>query len=541
MEVTTALFACMDKDWQRTFEAWVEHSELHVSKKHGFDLWDRSKIKKIGADVYWVDGINVRNCWTGIINGVTLAASPIRLYFCSSRPDDPIRRKESEILQGIKKPNTPQKEKVRHLNQFLNEITLSDMFVNIENDSSSFQSPLFDSTKAVGSGDFLYALKSDLWTSIKRAGIFSLKSCFTIYVVHDTASPEKTPQVNEYCKNISRKFNEINKTEYTLTIKKTSLDKALTSSEEGLKKTNRPSLQSTVFLVAITGKVGDRLPAKQARLLDSLDELDQPYRLFSYDNQNLSFSASNQIISLLQSVGGRPYRLKLPYPEDFSRGVFIGLDLGHDKINRKSNLVLSVMDSYGEYILSVKMFNQPLNESNNSEVLKKILRKAFEEASLKLDYAIEKCIILRDGLIPPKRLSSSLESIEDYLEALRVPTTIIELRKRGNPPLYLKDENNNLKIADGLKYQPRGSQVRFFNAYESKFGLSNVFKVNIPRNGENFGWDIDSYTEILCGLCYSPSLGTKPHAPGPIYWADGIAKTSETNNQFRGQYVIDYN
>ena len=48
---------------------------------------------------------------------------------------------------------------------------------------------------------------------------------------------------------------------------------------------------------------------------------------------------------------------------------------------------------------------------------------------------------------------------------------------------------------------------------------------------------IDAYVNILCGLCYSPSLGSQPHLPGPIYWADGFAKTSKFSNQFRGHHV----
>ena len=163
------------------------------------------------------------------------------------------------------------------------------------------------------------------------------------------------------------------------------------------------------------------------------------------------------------------------------------------------------------------------------------MRKSKQTAESILGLNIDKAIILRDGKIPEKRKSSSFECVSDYLEAFNCPTSIIELRKRLNPPIFTRDHKDKASVVIGQKYQASGTHVQFFNAYASNFGIPNTFKVAIPPKGDGLNWGISAYTDIFCGLCYSSSLGMKPHLPGPIYWADGIAKTSETEYKTRSQ------
>jgi hypothetical protein len=141
--------------------------------------------------------------------------------------------------------------------------------------------------------------------------------------------------------------------------------------------------------------------------------------------------------------------------------------------------------------------------------------------------------------VPARRQGSGQESVEDYVNALSVPTALVEVRKGGNPPLWVEAGQQIRPASPGSVFAPAGSEVRLMTCYESidLAGPPRTFKVRLPKGGDTFGWGLDAYAAIVCGLCYSPSLGVKPHLPGPIYWADGIAKTSDKDNRFRGQHV----
>ena len=163
-----------------------------------------------------------------------------------------------------------------------------------------------------------------------------------------------------------------------------------------------------------------------------------------------------------------------------------------------------------------------------------MLKKTKCLAEAKLGNQCDKAIIIRDGRLPSNNKQKTLETAENYLTALGIPTALIELRKYNNPPMTREGESG---IAIGVNFKVASSSIRFATFYDSKIGLAKTFKVVIPKGGDGLGWGVDSYVNILCGLCYSPSLGSQPHLPGPIYWADGFAKTSPVNNQFRGHNV----
>ena len=517
-------------------EHLLTHGYVVEEMPWGVIAWNDRAIKRLNDTTGWVEAVEIRSSWLGG-GREYISVSNKRQYFDSQR--NILRKPERVILGNIKRPNVNQMELLSGINSASDVIELCGSFEKVKNGLPEQATPLFQMTTAVGANKRGYGLQQDMWTSIARNGAFQIPDEIEVIVVHDSDLATKVSMISSYCDTIEEKFNQINRQNSSLKIRKTNLDTTLESVQKRIANPTETSFASRVFLIGITGKIGEPLPAKQVKLLDCLDELGYQYRLFSYDNQNLKYSASNQLMSLIEGAGGVSYRLNLPYPQTYENSVFFGVDLGHNVEGRKSNLVVSVVDQFGGYVLSIR-HRVELNESITTTTLVDVLKHAKSASEKKLGYLISRVIIMRDGKIPEKRKASKFESIEDYLNALPCPTSVIELRKRGNPRLYGLNMSRQPTQLVGYKFQSEGTDVQFFNAYASNFGLSRTFKVAIPKNGDTFGWGIDAYTNIVCGLCYSPSLGMKPHLPGPIYWADGIAKTSDTDNRFRGQYVLEH-
>lgn len=503
----------------------------------GWLAWQENLIRKLNNDTCWVEGVEIRQSWLGNGSANHISVSNKRLYFPANQFNQTIKNREYEILKGLNRPVCNTKQLIQGVYRTVKDIVLHDEFNLTENTIQPEAYPIFNKTLALGAFNNEYNLQQDMWTSIASNGAFQTPTTMDIVVVHDIDKTEKTQAVLNYCNMIENKYAQVNRNQGTLNILKVSLDKTIKAAKDRINSSGYVKLDNRVYLIAITGKKGTPLPEKQLTLLNYLDQVGYQYRLFSYDNDNLTYSASNQLMSLIEGAGGISYRLKLPLPEAFDDGAFFGLDVGHDATSKISNLVVSVVDCFGRHVISVK-HQQPLNESIQTSTLNKILLKSKDAAEAILGFNIEKAIIFRDGKIPEKRKSSSFECISDYLEVFNCPTSIIELRKRQNPPIFVCDHKEQANVVIGQKYQASGTHVQFFNAYASNFGIPNTFKVAIPPKGDTLDWGIEAYSDILCGLCYSSSLGMKPHLPGPIYWADGIAKTSETDNRFRGQHVI---
>lgn len=525
------------QDWKSTLaEQLVTHGYVIREKPWGAIAWYESDIRRLDNTTDWVEAVEIRSSWLGR-GKEYISVSNKRQYL--DRERNIIREAEHLILGPLERPSVNQGELLNGIKRAADFIELDDSFEKVKNALQGQALPLFKMTSAVGANNCQYELQQDMWTSIARNGAFQIPESVEIVVVHDSELSEKTSMVAKYCDTIERKFWQVNRQSSSIKIHKTHLERILDSVQERIANPADTHFDNRVFLIAITGKKGMPLPSKQLEFLDCLDQLGYQYRLFSYDNKNLTYSASNQLISLIEGAGGVSYRLNLPYPESYENGVFFGVDLGHDAGRGRSNLVVSVVDQYGGYILSVRHCIK-LNEAIDKSILVDILNHAKSASEEKLGHPIHRVIILRDGKIPEKRKASRFESIGDYLNALNCPTSVIEVRKRQNPPLYALSQAGQASQVFGYKFQAEGTDVQFFNAYASNFGIPNTFKVVIPNRGDTFGWGIDVFANIIAGLCYSPSLGMKPHLPGPIYWADGIAKTSETDNRFRGQYVIEH-
>lgn len=524
-------------DWEVSADRLLR-SQGWVTAKQGRQIgaWLPGRLKQCGTDLSYVEGALIGPIWLGGRHrntAIRLAAR--RFYFSSGDLRGPLREREGELLADGAVPRPEKMAILAQIRAAFSVLAASTSFKAIPSDREADPINLLCRTTASGRTGREIPLAPDMWRGIQRAGVHSVPRQLSLYVVNDSFRPDGARQAEAYIQLLKQKWADIGGDPDGLKIGRIRLDRLV----ERLEATNATeAIEDCIFLIGVSGERGERLSLPQARALELLDQLGQPYRLFSYDNRQLRYSASNQVLSLLQGARGVPYRLKLPYPTKHDDGLLLGVDIGHDRDRRLSALVVAALDSTGVFLGAVK-HRITLNEALHGEVVSRLLREARDLAEQNLGRTTDKAIVFRDGRIPMRRPLSGQEAIEDYVTALGVPTSFVEVRKGGNPPLWIEDGEDIYPAPSGSMLTPSGSSVRMLSCYESidQAGPPRTFKVTVPQNGEAFGWGLDDYAALTCGLCYSPSLGVKPHLPGPIYWADGIGKTSDTDHRFGGQYV----
>ena len=256
-----------------------------------------------------------------------------------------------------------------------------------------------------------------------------------------------------------------------------------------------------------------------------------PYRLFSYDNPALKWSALDQVGSLLMAAGGMPFQLELPWPDPEHTPYILGVDLGHPIARRDSWVVMSLMDGRGNLIESWR-HRQKLDETIEPRVLESGLRWAREKARThgrrKADF-----MVIRDG-----RLHKG-ERIDTYRRILGKDFTFLELIKYDNPEICIPGPSPSA-VPAGFECHVDGDETPYIVPVAPRLAndLARPFKLHMPPYWDGLNLGMETVSAIITGLCYTPGLGLATHAlPGPIYWADGIAAIGETNHQFAGQKI----
>lgn len=534
-KISTFIYVSENWNWIPSIEKVLSVNNFSFCKiKQSLLVWNPQEISRAKNGVHFVDGGIVKSIYLGKSSiKKTISLSPKRFYF-KHKEDIPTTAIEYTLFENSLPPYTSPIVKLEATIKIEEIIKSYPNFTKLDNILQPHCKSIINQTTAVNYLGVNYPLKDDLWTSIVKNGVASAPSMFTIHTIYDESIVAGMQFFDEYKNILKTKWRQIDPLSRDLKITATPINEALLKIQD-YKKLQLKFQKNSVFLIGLKGKIGDQLPKKQSELMDLLDNLKQPYRLCSVDNKQLFYSASSQILSLLIGAGGNPYKLNLPIPKMFENGVFFGIDIGHDKKNKESVIAISVLNSHGKHIITITK-KMPLNESIRSIDIKNLLQKANNEAEKILRSKITKAIIIRDGRITDSGKKRCHEKVYDYINSIDATCSLVELRKRGNPPLFEID-NNSVIVNSGLVFAT-DENVRFANFYNSKIGLPKTFKISIPDGGDVFGWGIDTYVEILGGLCYSPSLGLQPHLPGPIYWADGIANTSKTDNRFRGQTSV---
>jgi hypothetical protein len=537
MKINSFVLKTLERNWLEIIKSLCKSGGYEIIiKQQSAIIYKQGWLHPIEADRIAVDTVKVHPLWLGTNEKLKyLSLINQRIYIDSKGSQIPQDEHNLQITGKLNRAKSYQL--LAQLNDVYQFLQSSMEFHPFSYQELSESSNLSLHTSGQGR-KCSFELTQDLWKGISNSGFYTVPKDYQFFIVNDNERKGGAEILNEYISQTYKKLHSMGV--IPPTVHKIGLD----SLTKRLLAPLPNKVNSSVFVIAVDGKVGDPLPEKQIRLMKLLDEHGLSYRLFSYENKNLIYSVSNHLVSSIQAVGGKPYILNLPYPEDFSKGAFIGIDLGHShrgSVDRFSNLAISLVDYQGQHVLTV-VKRLALNESPSFDHIEQCLTELIKQSESLLGYRLDKIIMLRDGFMGLQNSKNSHETIEKYKRVIKIPFTLLEFRKRGNPPLFAK-KNNSIHPIDAVAFGWGNDSVRLMNCYKpmTDNGLVRTFKVSLPRNAEGLGWGMDKYCQLIYGLCYSPSLGVKPHLPAPIYWADGIAKTSVRDHRFSGQRVIELN
>jgi hypothetical protein len=526
-----SIYGTNSKDWIRSIAIFAETQGYSITRSSvGVVLWNPLQKVSISNDLEFVDAINVSKEFLDIDdNGVYVSLTPNRLYF-EYGLRVPSEIQETRLLGPKSRPKTNVSRIINGIVSMGNQLVSTGEFHQLQQKTVKSDINIIELTSARGATS-VFPATSDMWKSTAASGVRITPQQVNIHFIGDATCDGASEFFEDYKNNLKNKWSQVTKRHYVLNIQGWNLHSLLKRARSQATKPDMFS-DNDIAVIAITGKKGEPLPEMQSQLMAIMDAWGQQYRLVSLSTYKTPYWIGPHLLSIVNAVGA-PYALELPFPEAFDNGIFFGVDIGHNQSERLSNIVVTALTPEGRLITSVSR-TEKLDESIRGDLLVEMLKKTKCLAEAKLGNQFDKAIIIRDGRLPSNNKQKTLETAENYLTALGIPTALIELRKYNNPPMTREGESG---IAIGVNFKVASSSIRFATFYDSKIGLAKTFKVVIPIGGDGLGWGVDSYVNILCGLCYSPSLGSQPHLPGPIYWADGFAKTSPVNNQFRGHNV----
>ena len=351
------------------------------------------------------------------------------------------------------------------------------------------------------------------WTGLRKFGFHTMPKNFKVVVFVMLPTDERVQSYIAFLRNAFRSYGEIVDIEI----------RPFFSDYHDLR-------EGAVGLFGLEGSKEVSLREEELEFLDRLDRKNVRYRMFSLANSDMKWSAFDQAVSLVHTAGGIPYHLELPWPEAKSCIFSIGVDLGHPIKEAKSILAISLIDPKGLHIKSWR-YEQARSENADLSALQCALAKA--KALAEKISPEEECrfLVVRDG-----RRNKS-ERVGHYREVLGQAMTFVDLSKRRSCHMFAlrtrpKPAEPGTVLFVGKKNTP--FIVPIAPAFHQQ--MINPQKVNLRKEWDGLGLGFGRVCALLTGMCYSPSLGMKPHrSPAPIYWANGIAGIQESNCQFRGQ------
>lgn len=531
-ELCIPIYKCSSHDWIRVVVDGCEAQGYEVKREWSYlRVWKSDQRTRITNDLEYVEAISILPEYLGTAKGEQyIGLIPVRLYF-ENGSMTPSSERESKLLASRRKPKTTPSNIIDGIICFGNMLVESGKFEHLRGDRLDNQHSLIALTSARGANS-TFSLAADMWSPALKSGWRLVPPIVNIYFVADGAHPDISATFNNYKAKLEQKWGEATKNSSILQVKDWRLSPLL---ERARLSDGKPGIFSDndVFVIAVSGGKGEPLPSMQAELMSILDSWRQQYRIISLTTKKSGdYWLSNHALSILNAVGV-PYSLELPFPDNFNDGALFGVDIGHDRENRLSKIVVTVMSPDGRLMTSVSR-SGILDESISGGLIRHLLQSARDRAEAVRGKRFNKAIVFRDGRLPNNNSMKTLETTDHYINAMGIPTSLVELRKNQNPPIF---RNSKQGIAVGACFSPGTQNIRYATFYDSKIGMAKTFKVVTPKGGDRLGWGVDAYVKILCGLCYTPSLGSQPHLPGPIYWADGFAITSSTDNRFRGHNV----
>jgi hypothetical protein len=293
-----------------------------------------------------------------------------------------------------------------------------------------------------------------------------------------------------------------------------------------------PARPGHALLIAVSGTRGMPVPSSTLGLLRYLDAKAIRYRLFSVDNRQGSFSAVDQLGSIMSAAGGALFGL---HTACVPRSTwFLGIDLAHPKDRDHSCLAVSLVRPDGTHAHTWRS-RQARDETADRTALSALLAAASQFMKT---HAERSCpvVVVRDGR------HMHHESAGLIPEVLQRPTTVLELAKGGAPLVY--DGETFDAPPAGTALQIEGGLTALICPVRHKRGRAGwptTHRVIVRAECDELCLGVQSAAKAMIGLSYAPGLGLEAHALcAPIYWADGIASAGFASLQFCGQDFTDF-
>lgn len=308
-----------------------------------------------------------------------------------------------------------------------------------------------------------------------------------------------------------------------LSVRESSVE-ALQGRLDQLNATKEPVRRGRCVLFLLPKR--DQTPSPAAsQLFDGFDGTKVPFRR-AYATDALEFSIPDQLPSLLLACGGCPHRA---LTQARCGPVWtLAVDLGHHPARDYSVVVAAMVDPEGRLVHASRV-RQPRDETVSRDSLTRLLAgcgRAEEFRSIR----DPNVLVLRDG-----RLFEN-EDVGLYTSSLGGRVSLIEYRKRWNPQVVRGTAEPTVPSGEFSAVVP-GSSTMFIcsSRPKSSMALPELAKVTWRAEWNQLGLTTSELGRLLVASATAPGLGMHARQwPASVYWADGIAGTSERDLRFRG-------
>lgn len=501
---------------------WLKHV-LGIVNSQGYStdsasalIW-RPELRSTAGSVTYADGWSLNRLWVGG-QRPALSIVPHRIYFDSSGQID---SRPERVICGDRRPNTPLKPRIEALNVLVSHLSQNASVSQLERIVlQDYQVDLGNTCQRIIGNHHISSMAK--FSSTQNSWGFDEIPVHSqvLIVPTDTrfhsASEDYLVWAQKYSDN-RIKFRVI------------SLEKLCRRLEELVPGEISRKVPSVVMLMLGVRRAD--VSEEIRSLMRRLDQLSIPWRR-AYSDDDRKWSVRDQLGSLVQGLGGRTFRIadaqigQLPWS--------LGIDLSHKRGSANSVLCGALIEPDGS------LHSAWVHRHSRDEQISKVaLRRIMLEAAtvVKGEASQPGMLVIRDGRLFER------EDQQFYRERLGIPITLLELRKRKNPPLLIDGDLSASPSCAYMPEMPDGDQLAFVVTLprRDRGAFDSVLKMHWKDSWDGLGVG-NLLPNIIVALSRTPGLGLHPrYLPAPIYWADGIAGATDEDLRFRGQAVIELN
>jgi hypothetical protein len=460
------------------------------------------------SGIQFLNSFQLSSFWCGP-QGKAISLTPVRKWLDKDGNID--RRPEYLILSGGTAPPLNLKEEVQHIHGILDALSNLEGFSNEPIALRTISGNLLSCAEIQVKSRIL-PCSSNFNAQYKKFGFHFVPTDLSIHVA--PLGGASTSRATEFSESISSNFNARG-TNVSVSV----------GPVGGFK-----FCAGRAIVLLLPGDRETPLHPSTIAAMRYLDENEIRWRR-AYENDPFQFSVPDQIGSILQCAGGVQYCVGTSdsKPTPWS----LGLDLSHPR-EGPSRVCGALLNPTGNLVHSW-VAEHARDETISQSVLKKIIIKAV--ALIPDSDQQTGLLILRDGRLFEK------EHYSIYREGFGLPVTLLEVRKRRNPPILTEDAcgipQSPVFCSIPQRHDSRSHVAMMIclpTAQQNRFG--QVLKLHWRDQWNGLSLKRTDFAAILTALVHAPGLGNKARAlPAPIYWADGIAAASDQDLRFRGQIV----